>query len=119
MKILVEIDLETNTSRIVSRDSLILDTLTSCICSYFGITKEELVLNTKEEKYYVPRQFYIYYSKTLFKSSYSKIARELHYKQHGTVISHWNKINLYLEQRDYKYLTHKYKIDELLKIIKT
>lgn len=118
MKILVEIDLEANTSRIVSRDSLTPDSLTYFVCKYFNITREELTLDKKEAKYYVPRQFYIYYSKTLFSTNNSEIARQLQYKQHGTVLSHWNNINIYLEQHDSKYITHKNNLDNLLGITK-
>lgn len=114
MKILVEIDLENNTSKIVSRDSLTITSLTYFICRYFNISKEELAIDKKETRYYVPRQFYIYYSKTLFSTNNSEIARQLNYKQHGTVLSHWNKINLYLKQNDYKYITHKNNLDNLL-----
>jgi len=118
MKILVEIDLETNTSRIVSRDDLTIQGLTYFICKYFNITEEELYIRSKESKYYVPRQFYIYYSKTLFSTNNSEIARQLHYSAHGTVLKHWNNINIYLEQHDSKYITHKNNLDNLLGITK-
>lgn len=82
------------------------------VCNYFGVTKYEIMRNTREVDYCRPRQVCMYFYKLYTKYSLGKIGK-IFGKDHATVIHSCKTINnlIYTEN------AFAFKINELDKLI--
>ena len=116
-KILVEIDLDNHSSKIISKNNIGLYDLINLITNYFKISFDEIKSSEKLSKknHYLERRILCYYIKLYFKLSYPVIADLLNYERHESVIAAINKINhmLYIKE-DKIYLHHINNINKIL-----
>jgi chromosomal replication initiation ATPase DnaA len=117
-KILVEIDLDNHSSKIISNNNIGLYDLINIITNYFKISFDEIKssnISSNKRDYYLERRILCYYIKLYFKLSYPVIADLLNYEKHESVIAAINKINhmIYIKE-DKIYLHHINNINKIL-----
>jgi chromosomal replication initiator protein len=83
------------------------------VCDYYGLTKQQLVSNTRTKNIATARHIAMYFSRTLLDLPFSKIGDEFGKRDHSTVINACEKVELFIKTD----MNYKQAIKEIEKMI--
>jgi hypothetical protein len=107
MKLIVEIDLDDNSCRILSKKSLTKEDIVSIVLNYFNLTLDEIIAFPllRKMEHVLCRRFISYYLVSMFKLEHSEIMTLLGYTGRTNII--WynkNRTELQLKHKDPQYI---------------